>query len=84
VTLLKSVPRCICTCKSFQRHDVDDQRRAFGAEPGRLVGTRMMADTDNTGESVEACYGDLLKRACRDEVVATSADRGSVAGLFAP
>jgi len=53
----------IGTWKSFQRNYVDDYRRVFGAEPGRLVGIGIMTDTDNTGESVEAYYGDIeLKR----------------------
>lgn len=54
----------IGTWKSFQRNYVDDYRRAFGAEPGRLIGVGIMTDTDNTGETVEAFYGDIvLKRA---------------------
>jgi hypothetical protein len=53
----------IGTWKTFQRNYVDDYRRAFGADPGRLVGIGIMTDTDNTGESVEAFYGDIvLKR----------------------
>jgi hypothetical protein len=50
----------IGTWKTFQRNYVDDYRRAFGAEPGRLVGIGIMTDTDNTGESVEAFYGDIV------------------------
>ncbi|MGE5160323.1 MAG: DUF3047 domain-containing protein [Betaproteobacteria bacterium] len=50
----------IGTWKTFQRNYVDDYRRAFGADPGRLVGIGIMTDTDNTGESVEAFYGDIL------------------------
>jgi hypothetical protein len=52
----------IGTWKAFQRNYVDDYRRAFGAEPGRLVGIGIMTDTDNTGESVEAYYGDIVLR----------------------
>jgi len=50
----------IGTWKTFQRNYVDDYRRAFGADPGRLVGIGIMTDTDNTGESVEAFYGDIV------------------------
>ena len=50
----------IGTWKTFQRNYVDDYRRAFGAEPGRLVGVGIMTDTDNTGEAVEAFYGDIV------------------------
>jgi hypothetical protein len=49
----------IGTWKSFQRDYVADYRRAFGAEPGRLVGIGLMTDTDNTGETIEAFYGDI-------------------------
>lgn len=52
----------IGTWKRFQRNYVADYRRAFGAEPGRLVGIGIMTDTDNTGESVEAFYGDIELR----------------------
>jgi hypothetical protein len=49
--------------KRFERNYVEDFRRAFGAEPGRLVGIGIMTDTDNTGERIEAYYGDVrLKR----------------------
>lgn len=53
----------IGTWKAFQRNYVEDYRRAFGHEPGRLVGVGIMTDTDNTGESVEAFYGDIVLRA---------------------
>ena len=52
----------IGTWKTFQRDYVEDYRRAFGHDPGRLVGIGVMTDTDNTGESVEAFYGDILLR----------------------
>jgi hypothetical protein len=45
--------------KQFERNYAEDYRRAFGAEPGRLVGVGIMTDTDNTGESIEAYYGDI-------------------------
>ncbi len=37
----------------------DDYRRAFGEEPGMLTDIGVMTDTDNTGGSVEAWYGDI-------------------------
>ncbi|HEX5639065.1 MAG TPA: DUF3047 domain-containing protein [Burkholderiaceae bacterium] len=52
----------IGTWKLFQRNYVEDYRRAFGHAPGRLVGVGVMTDTDNTGESVEAYYGDIVLR----------------------
>jgi hypothetical protein len=53
------------TWRAFERHYVDDYRRAFGAAPGRLIGIGIMTDTDNTGESVEAYYGDIVLKAAR-------------------
>jgi hypothetical protein len=52
----------IGTWKAFERNYVEDYRRAFGHAPGRLVGVGIMTDTDNTGESVEAYYGDIVLR----------------------
>lgn len=48
--------------KVFERNYVDDYRRAFGAPPGRLIGVGIMTDTDNTGERIEAYYGDIELR----------------------
>ena len=45
--------------KTFRRNYVDDYRRAFGQPPGRVVGIGIMTDTDNTGERIEAYYGDI-------------------------
>jgi hypothetical protein len=50
----------IGTWKAFERNYVDDYRRVFGTEPGRLIGVGVMTDTDNTGETVEAFYGDIV------------------------
>lgn len=43
----------------FRRHYVDDYRRAFGREPGRLIGVGILTDSDNTGSEVLAYYGDI-------------------------
>jgi hypothetical protein len=45
---------------AFERNYAEDYQRAFGAPPGRLIGIGLMTDTDNTGESVEAFYGDIV------------------------
>lgn len=37
----------------------EDYRRAFGEEPPRVRWIGVMTDTDNTGESVQAYYGDI-------------------------
>lgn len=43
----------------FARNIVDDYEQAFGEKPGRLIGVGVLTDTDNTGETVEAWYGDI-------------------------
>lgn len=41
------------------RNIVEDYRRAFGEEPGRITAIGIMTDTDNTGEHAYAWYGDI-------------------------
>jgi hypothetical protein len=43
----------------FTRNIVDDYEKAFGEKPGRLIGVGVLTDTDNTGETVDAWYGDI-------------------------
>jgi len=38
---------------------VEDFKRAFGEDPGRVVSVGIMSDTDNTGERVVTYYGDI-------------------------
>jgi hypothetical protein len=45
--------------QAFSRDIVADYERAFGEKPGRLIGVGVLTDTDNTGETVEAWYGDI-------------------------
>lgn len=52
--------------KRFQRDYVEDFRRAFGEPPGRLIGIGVLTDTDNTGGTVEAYYGDIVLRPARE------------------
>lgn len=44
---------------TITRNVVEDFRRAFGEEPGMLTDVGILTDTDNTGTSVEAWYGDI-------------------------
>jgi len=44
---------------TLKRNVYDDFKRAFGEEPGRMTEVGVLTDTDNTGESVEAWYGDI-------------------------
>ena len=48
--------------QTLTRNVLDDFRRAFGEEPGMLTGVGVMTDTDNTGATVEAWYGDIRFR----------------------
>ncbi len=47
------------TWKLESQNVYEDYKRAFGAEPGRIKAIAIMTDTDNTGASVEAYYGDI-------------------------
>lgn len=43
-----------------ERNVYEDYKRAFGEEPPMISGVAIMTDTDNTGESAEAFYGDIV------------------------
>jgi hypothetical protein len=45
--------------QSVRRDVVADYRRAFGAEPGPVLGVGVMTDTDNTGEKAVGEYADI-------------------------
>ncbi|MFM9970714.1 MAG: DUF3047 domain-containing protein [Burkholderiales bacterium] len=42
------------------RNVYEDYKRAFGEEPGRLYAIAIMTDTDNTGATSHAYYGDIV------------------------
>jgi len=46
--------------QSLSRNLREDYKKAFGEEPGKLLAYGVLTDTDNTGESVEAWYGDIV------------------------
>jgi hypothetical protein len=47
-----------------ERNVYEDYKKAFGVEPPMISGVAIMTDTDNTGESAAAFYGDIvLKKA---------------------
>lgn len=52
-------PASIGRWKSFTRDIYDDYKRAFGEEPTRISGIAIMVDTDNTGETTSARFGDI-------------------------
>lgn len=43
-----------------ERNVYEDYKRVFGQEPPMISGVAIMTDTDNTGESAEAYYGDIV------------------------
>jgi hypothetical protein len=43
-----------------ERNVYEDYKKAFGEEPSMISGIAIMTDTDNTGESATAYYGDIL------------------------
>lgn len=45
--------------RSFDRNIAEDYEKAFGEKPGKLIGVGVLTDTDNTGETIEAWYGDI-------------------------
>ena len=45
--------------QKLSRDVLADFRRAFKEEPGRLLAYGVMSDTDNTGETIEAWYGEI-------------------------
>jgi hypothetical protein len=47
------------TWREITRNVYEDYRRAFGEEPGTITGVGIMTDTDNTGTSIQAYYGDI-------------------------
>ena len=45
--------------QSYSRNLVDDFKRAFGEDPGRVTSIQIMTDTDNTGGDAVGFYGDI-------------------------
>jgi Protein of unknown function (DUF3047) len=48
-----------------ERNVLDDYRRAFGEEPPPIAGVAVMTDTDDTGASATAWFGDIVLRRAR-------------------
>lgn len=53
--------------RTEQRNIVADYRKAFGHNPPPIVGIGIMTDSDNTGESATAWYGDIELRRAPDK-----------------
>ena len=49
-----------------RRNLLEDYRKAFQTDPPMISGVAIMTDTDNTGESATAYYGDIIFRRVSD------------------
>jgi len=57
--VLESGPTHLGQWRSYQRDLREDYRRAFGEDPGALIGVAVMTDSDNTQSRAEAWYGEI-------------------------
>ncbi|NQE49605.1 DUF3047 domain-containing protein [Herbaspirillum rubrisubalbicans] len=55
----ESGPTHVGQWRSYQRNVAEDYERIFGEKPGRLIGVGVLTDTDNTGQKMQAWYGDI-------------------------
>ena len=65
MVVVESGARRVGQWVEVERNVYEDYRRAFGEEPPPVSGIAVMTDTDQTGESAEARYGDIELRAAR-------------------
>jgi hypothetical protein len=65
MVVASSGPGGVGTWQSLSRNLREDYKKAFGEDPGRLLAYGVLTDTDNTGESVQAWYGDILFKPAR-------------------
>jgi hypothetical protein len=59
VIVAESGPAHLGKWVTVRRDIVEDFRRAFGEDPPRVSGVAIATDTDDTGESATAWYGDI-------------------------
>ena len=60
--VVESGPEKINQWVNEERNVLEDYRKAFGEDPPLISGVALMTDTDNTGESATAYYGDISFR----------------------
>ena len=60
--VLESGPAHLGQWRSYERDVRADYRRAFGEDPGALIGMAVMTDSDNTNSQAEAWYGEIRFR----------------------
>lgn len=58
--VVESGPAKLSTWLTEERNVYEDYKHVFGQEPPMISGIAIMTDTDNTGESAEAYYGDIV------------------------
>jgi hypothetical protein len=58
----------------YKRNIALDYEKAFGEKPGRLLAVGVLSDTDNTGEKVEAWYGDIRLLRQENELLSSAGD----------
>ncbi len=58
--VVESGPDKLAEWVTEERNVHEDYRQAFGEEPPMISGVAIMTDTDNTGESATAYYGDIV------------------------
>lgn len=56
---------CLVSSMTEERNLYDDYRKVFGEAPPLVNGVAIMNDTDNTGETVTAYYGDIVFKKAR-------------------
>ena len=57
--VVESGPAALGQWRHYERDVVADFRRAFGEDPGALIGVALMTDSDNTRSQAEAWYGEV-------------------------
>jgi len=62
MVVVENGPKRVGEWVTYNRDIVADYLKAFGEPPGALTAIGVMTDTDNTGENVEAWYGDIRLR----------------------
>ena len=63
--VVRSGAQGVGTWVEEERNVYEDYKRAFGGEPPMIKGVAIMTDTDDTGESASAYYGDIVFEARR-------------------
>ncbi|MDH4185730.1 MAG: DUF3047 domain-containing protein [Nitrospira sp.] len=64
--VIESGPAKLNTWITEERNVYEDYTRLFGKEPPMISGVAIMTDTDNTRESAEAYYGDIVFKKQRE------------------